>query len=85
MNKSKAQGIIEAELARADLYDTLGQLRDRLNYAQRFDDAVDRVGVRIQEVKEERPAVFAAGVVVAAAAVGAVVWAVASGIAKRIR
>ncbi len=85
MNNSKAQGIIEAELARAELYDTLGQLRDRLNYAQRFDDAMDRAGARIQEVKEEQPAVFATGVVVAAAAVGAIVWAVARGITKRIR
>ena len=85
MNNSKAQGIIEAELARAELYDTLGQLRDRLNYAQRFDDAMDRVAVRIHEVKEERPAAFATGVVVAATAVGALVWAVARGVAKRIR
>lgn len=85
MNSSKAQGILEAELARAELYDTLGQLKDRLNYARRFDEATERVVERVQVEKETRPVVFAAGVVVAAAAVGAVVWAVASKIAQRIR
>lgn len=85
MNKTQADGVLDAEIARAELYDTLGQLRDRLNYAQRFDDATERLVDRIQEEKETRPLVFATGVVVAAAAVGAVVWAVATGIAKRIR
>ena len=35
-------GLIEASEARADLYDTLGQLRVQLDYAQRIDDGVAR-------------------------------------------
>lgn len=81
--EERARGIANAEMARAELYDTLGQLRDRLNYAKRFDDATARLTARIEEQRRERPLAFAAGVVLAAATAGAVVWAVAKGVAKR--
>ncbi|MGO2139685.1 MAG: DUF3618 domain-containing protein [Leucobacter sp.] len=72
-------GVAEAEVARAELYDTLGQLSERLNYAKRIDDATERVGQRIREQKRERPLAFIAGVVGVAATAGVIVW----GIAKR--
>lgn len=71
-----SQGISEADLARAELYDTLAKLRDRLDYAQRVDDGVDRAKLRIAEFKRESPALFTAGVVGVAAASGLVVWAI---------
>lgn len=79
----RARGVAEAQLARAELYGTLGQLQDRLNYAKRVDDATERLVERVEEERRERPLVFVAGVAVAAIAVGAVVWAVARGVAKR--
>lgn len=81
--EERVRGVADAQIARAELYDTLGQLRDRLNYAKRIDDATARLGVRIEEERQERPLVFAAGVAAAALAVGGVVWAVARGVAKR--
>ncbi|MBK0417505.1 DUF3618 domain-containing protein [Leucobacter sp. CSA1] len=78
------RGTAEAALARAELYDTLGQLRDRLNYAQRVDDALDRAKVRVQAARRRNPVGFAAGVVAAAALTGTVVWGVARGVAKRL-
>lgn len=66
-----------AQRARAELYDTLGQLRDRLDYAQRIDDAAERGKRRIAEVQRENPAVFLAGVAAAAAVAGLAVWGVA--------
>lgn len=83
--ESRALGIAEAEVARAELYDTLGQLSDRLNYAKRIDEATERVGLRIREERRERPLVFVAGVVVAAAAAGAVVWALARRAGRNLR
>lgn len=75
MSERRTQaGVREADLARAELYDTLAQLRDRLDYAQRIDDAVDRTARRIADEKRENPLGFAVGVGVAAAAVGAAVW-----------
>lgn len=78
-------GLAEAELARAELYDTLGQLRDRLNYAKRIDDATERVGMRIREERQQRPLVFVAGVVAVAATAGVVVWAIAKRASKNLR
>lgn len=80
---ARAEGIAEAEVARAELYETLGQLRENLNYAKRFDQATDRFVDRVEEERRERPEVFIAGVVAVAATAGVVVWAVARGIAKR--
>lgn len=80
----RAQGIAQAQIARAELYDTLGQLRNRLDYAQRIDDATERLVGRVEEQRRERPLVFAAGVAAAATLAGTVVWAVARGIAKKL-
>lgn len=84
-HEAKALGLAEAEAARAELYSTLGQLGDRLNYAKRIDDATARLGARIEDEKRERPLVFVAGVVVVAAAAGALVWAVAHRIGRNVR
>lgn len=70
-------GITDAQRAREELYDTLGQLRDRLDYAQRIDDAVDRTTRRIAAEKRENPVGFAAGVAVVAGAVGLAAWGLA--------
>ena len=78
-NQAEA-GVREADRARAELYDTLGQLRDRLDYAQRVDDAMDRAKVRIAEKKRENPLGFAIGVAAVAGTVGVAVW----GIARRV-
>ncbi len=56
-------GMIEAGQAREDLYDTLGQLRVQLDYAQRIDDSVARAKHRIIAEKRENPLVFGAAVV----------------------
>lgn len=81
----RERGVAQAQVARAELYDTLGQLRNRLDYAQRIDDATERLMDRATEQKRERPLVFAAGVVAVAAVAGTVVWAVARGIARNFR
>lgn len=70
-------GVAAADRARQELYDTLGQLRDRLDYAQRIDDTVDRAARRIAAEKRENPLGFAIGVAVVAGAVGVAVWGVA--------
>lgn len=81
----KQQGIADAELARAELYTTLSQLKDRLNYAQRVDDAVDDAKLRIIEQKQRNPLAFVAGVAGVAVIAGVVVWGVATTVAKRFR
>ncbi|KUF08490.1 hypothetical protein [Leucobacter sp. G161] len=83
--EQRALGIAEAEVARAELYDTLGQLSNRLNYAKRIDEATERVGLRIREERRERPLVFITGVVVVAATAGAVVWALARRAGRNLR
>ena len=75
-------GLIEASEARADLYDTLGQLRARLDYAQRIDDGVARAKQRIAAEKRENPLVFGAAVVGVAAVCGVAVWAIASKVVR---
>lgn len=79
----KQQGVVQAAQARAELYDTLAQLKDRLNYAQRVDDAVDDVKHRISEQKRRNPLAFAAGVAGAAVIAGVAVWTVASAVIRR--
>lgn len=71
-------GVAEADRARAELYDTLSQLRDRLDYAQRIDDGVERAKRRITAEKRENPVVFGAAVAGVALACGAAVWAIAT-------
>lgn len=75
-------GLIEASEARADLYDTLGQLRVQLDYAQRIDDGVARAKQRIAAEKRENPLVFGAAVVGVAAVCGVAVWAIASKVVR---
>lgn len=70
------QGINEADQARAELYITLAQLRDRLDYAQRIDDSVSRTKRRLAQKQRESPAAFAAGVGVVAVGCGLAVWAI---------
>lgn len=80
----KQQGIIDAGEARQELYGTLSQLRDSLNYAKRIDDAVDDARVKIARQRRRHPVAFLVGVAGAAAVVGAVVWGVSSAVAKRL-
>ncbi len=75
-------GVADAQRAREELYDTLGQLRDRLDYAQRIDDGVARTKQRIAAEKRENPLVFGAAVAGVALACGAAVWAVASRVVR---
>lgn len=79
----KQQGVVAAAQARAELYDTLAQLKDRLNYAQRVDDAVNDMKHRVAEQKRRNPLAFAIGVAGAAAIVGLGVWTVTSAVIKR--
>ena len=72
-----AQGITEADRARAELYDSLAQLRDRLDFAQRIDDGLGRARSRIAAEKREKPLLFAAGVAAVAVTGGLAVWAIA--------
>lgn len=81
----RALGVAEAQVARAELYDTLGLLSDRLNYAKRIDEATERVGVRIREERRERPLVFVAGVVAVAATAGLIVWGIARRAGRNLR
>lgn len=75
-------GVAAADRARQELYDTLGQLRDRLDYAQRIDDTVDRATRRIAAEKRENPLGFAIGVAVVAGAVGVAVWGIARSVLR---
>lgn len=81
--KKESRGVEEAVLARAELYATLAQLRDQLNYARRIDEAVDRAKARAAREQAERPLVFAAKVASAAVVAGTVVWGVARAVARR--
>jgi len=75
MNERRVEtGVVAAEQARAELYDTLGQLRQRLDYAQRIDDGLERAKHRIAAERRENPVGFAIGVVAVAAAVGVAAW-----------
>ncbi|MHA3723890.1 DUF3618 domain-containing protein [Leucobacter sp. HY1910] len=80
----KQQGIADAAKARAELYDTLGQLTHQLNYARRVDEAIDDARRRMAEVKRSRPVVFAASVAGVAAVVGLGVWGVVRAVSKRV-
>lgn len=79
---SKEQGVSEAARAREELYDTLGQLRVQLDFAQRIDNRVARVKHRLVSEKREHPLAFGAVVVSVAALSGVAVWAVVSKIAR---
>lgn len=80
MSTDSNQGVAEADRARDELYDTLSQLRGRLDYAQRIDDTLERTKHRIAAEKRDNPLIFVAGVVVVAAVCGVAVW----GIARKV-
>lgn len=78
-------GMIEASHAREELYDTLGQLRVQLDYAQRIDNSVSRARHRLIAQKRESPIAFGAAIAGVAAVCGLSVWAVASKIVQMVR
>lgn len=78
-------GMIEASRAREELYDTLGQLRVQLDYAQRIDDSVARAKHRIIADKRENPLGFGAAVVGVAALCGVAVWAITAKIVRSMQ
>lgn len=82
-SEENRHGIAEAAQARSELYDTLSQLKVRLNYAQRVDDSIADAKSRLAEEQRENPARFAAGVAGAAVLAGLAVWGVASAVARR--
>ncbi|SJN08871.1 hypothetical protein FM113_04620 [Leucobacter sp. 7(1)] len=81
----REQGVAEAQVARAELYDTLTQLQGRLNYAQRIDDSVAHAKRRIVAEKERNPLAFVAGVAGVAVVAGLVVWGIARSVGNRLR
>lgn len=82
MNEQAIEGVAAADRARTELYDTLTQLRGRLDYAQRIDDSVSRAKHRVAEEKRDNPLLFAAGVLGTAAVVGVATWAIANKIIR---
>lgn len=78
-------GVNEADLARVELYDTLAQLRDRLNYAQRIDNAVDDAKLRLAETRRSKPLAFAAGCVGVATLAGLAAWGIARRVSRNFR
>ncbi|WP_017792569.1 DUF3618 domain-containing protein [Leucobacter salsicius] len=78
------QGVADAAQARAELYDTLGQLTHQLNYARRVDEAIDGAKRRVVEARRTRPVAFAIAVAGAAAVVGLGVWGVVRAVSKRV-
>lgn len=76
--------IDETEFVRAELYDTLGQLRDRLNFAARIDNRIERARIRVAAEQLENPVRFAVGVAAVAATVGVTVWGIASTVIRRM-
>lgn len=83
-HEERQRGIADAAAARTELYDTLGQLQNRLNYAQRVDDAIDDARGRLAAQREQKPATFVAGAVGVAALVGVTVWGIARVVMKRM-
>ncbi len=78
MNDRKTdEGVLAADRAREELYETLALLRDRLDYAARFDRRAEEVRAKVADVKREKPLVFVLGVATAAAGVGLVAWGIA--------
>ena len=85
MASKNTASLEDAQVARVELYRTLAQLSDRLDYAQRFDDAVDRTRSRLQRRQRENPVGFAVLVAGVAVTVGVVAWAGTAQLLKRMR
>lgn len=75
----------ETNNARADLYETLALLTDRLNYAKRFDDAVDEKVENLKRFKRHEPVLFVAAATAVSVAVGVGTWLLARKIIRRNR
>lgn len=73
----KLERMAETNHARAELYETLGLLSERLNFAKRFDEAAERQTKKIKRLKEQKPVVFVTAVAGVATAVGAATWLIA--------
>lgn len=68
----------QTQQAREELYATLGKLRDQLDYANRFDQATERL-------KREKPVVYAAAVTGVAVVGGLIMWGITTKIVKLFR
>lgn len=79
----RRDGVERAAIARGELYKTLAQLQKNLNYPRRIDEKISAGFSRVRRFRALRPAVFACGVFVVAAAVGAGVWAVTKIVCRR--
>lgn len=79
----KQRGIEDAARARAEVYQTLAQLQDNLNFAKRIDEAVDDTKARFAAQRETNPVAFFGGLAGVAAAVGVAVWGIATAIRRR--
>ena len=67
---------------RAQLFDTLDAIEDKLNVPKQVHRAKRRAIVQIATVKVERPAVFYAGVAGLAGAAGLAVWGIVRAIVR---
>lgn len=85
MTEKRDPGVDAANAARAELYDTLSQLRDRLDFAQRIDDRVQETSRQLSDLRRRRPLEFAAGAVAVAGVAGLIVWGIARRVARRIQ
>lgn len=83
MTHTNGNGVEQASRARAELHETLSQLRDRLDYAQRIDDSLDRAKHRIAAEKRDNPVGFAIVAIGVAAVCGLTVWGIARALTKR--
>lgn len=73
-----------ADAARTELYHTLGQLRSRLDYAQRIDNGLSDARRRMVQQRLQHPARFAAGVGGVALLAGLAVYKVAQAVIRTL-
>lgn len=81
----KNDSMTEAQHARAELYETLALLGERLNVAKRVDDRVEDMKDDVRAYRKRNPVGFAIVVASIGVAVGAAVWAGTSALIKRKR
>lgn len=80
----KARGLARAKEARGELYETLGLLKEQLNYAKRFDRAVDSAKLKIALQKKRNPVAFGIAVSGVAATAGLAVWGVSRAVIEKL-